>query len=340
MPIKLSELAQKINCRLHGEDCLINNVADINHSEAGDLAFISNAHYKDAIATTNASAVITREEWLGDRVISVLLTDDPRLAFAKAATLLNPVASDAQGIHSTAVIASDADVNESANIDAHVVIKSGVTIGANTHIGAGTVIAENVSIGERSKIHSNVTIYSDCLIGNDSIIHAGVVIGADGFGYVKDKDGYLKVPQLGRVRIGNNVDIGACTTIDRGALMDTVIGNNVKLDNQIQVGHNVEIDEHTVISAFSCIGGTAKIGKYCLIGGNVAIRDNIEIVDNVMITARTFVTASISKSGSYSSGTPMDETANWRKNATRFKKLDELTRRVHKIEKESSSEKD
>ncbi len=338
MSIKLSELAQKINCRLRGEDYSIDNVADINHAGSGDLVFISNVHYKDALSSTNASAVICKEEWLGGCTLPALLTDDPRLAFAKAATLLNPVVSESPGIDPTAVIANDADVAASAILDANVVVKSGATIGAKAYIGAGAIIGENVRVGDGSHLHANVTIYSNCVIGNNTILHSGVVVGADGFGFVRDKDAYFKVPQLGRVRIGNDVEIGANTTIDRGALLDTVIGDGVKLDNQIQVGHNVEIGDHTVISACSCVGGTAKIGKYCLIGGNVGVRDNIEITDNVMVTARTFVTASISKAGSYSSSTPMDDTANWRKNAARFKQLDEMSRRLRKLEKKFSSD--
>lgn len=336
MSIKLSELAQKLNCRLHGEDCLIENVADINHAADGDLVFISNVQYKSALSSTGASAVISREEWLDGCTLSALLTDDPRLAFAKAATLLNPVVDKNKGIHPTAVISSDANVDDSASIDANAVVKAGATIGANTFVGAGAVIGENVSIGERSQLDANVTIYSNCIIGNDCLLRSGVVIGADGFGFVRDGAAYFKVPQLGRVRIGNDVEIGANTTIDRGALLDTLIGNGVKLDNLIQIGHNVEIGEHTVISACSSVGGTVKIGKFCLIGGNVGVRDNIQITDNVMVTARTFVTGSISKSGSYSSSTPMDDTSNWRKNTVRFRKLDEMFRRLVTLEKKLS----
>ncbi len=337
MPIKLSDLAQKINCRLHGEDCLVENVADINHAGNGDLVFISNAQYKAALSTTGASAVICREECLDNSALPALLTDDPRLAFAKAATLLNPAITDFKGVDPTAVISSEAHVDESASLDANVVIKGGATIGANTFIGAGTVIGENVRIGDRTQLNANVTVYANCVIGNDCILRSGVVIGADGFGFVRDGSSYFKVPQLGCVHVGNDVEIGANTTIDRGALLDTLIGDGVKLDNLIQIGHNVEIGEHTVISACSSIGGTVKIGKFCLIGGNVGVRDNIQITDNVMITARTFVTGSITKPGSYSSSTPMDETASWRKNTVRFRKLDEMFRRLVKLEKKLSS---
>lgn len=333
MPIKLSELAQKLNCRHTGGDYLIENVAEINHATSGDLVFVSSHHYIEALSTTNASAVITKSEWLGDREFPALLTDNPRLVFAKAATLLNPVAPITQCIHQSSIISSNSNVDNTAMIEAYVVIKQGAKIGRNTRIGAGSVIGENVSVGDDTIINSNVAIYDNCIVGSNTIIHSGVIIGADGFGFVRDKDCYFKVPQLGAVRIGDNVEIGAGTTIDKGALRDTVINNNVKLDNQIQIGHNVEIGEHTVISACSCVGGSAIIGKYCLIGGSAGVRDNIEITDNVIITARTFVTESITQSGSYSSATPVDETSKWLRNAIRFKKLDEIFRRVRKLEK-------
>lgn len=334
MAIKLSELAVKINCRLQGEDCLIENVADINHASTGDLVYISNLKYKSSLASTKASAVICKEEWLDGGEISALLTEDPRLAFAKAATLLNPVAKKTSGVHPTAVIAGGASVSSSAVIEANAVIKSGAKIAARAFIGAGSVIGNNVRIGERSQLNANVTIYADCIVGKECTLHSGVVIGADGFGFVKEGEAYFKVPQLGRVRIGDNVEIGANTTIDRGALLDTVIGNGVKLDNQIQIGHNVEIGDHTVISACSCIAGSVKIGKFCLFGGSVGIRDNIEITDHVMITGRTLVSHSITRAGSYSSSTPMDETAKWRKNAVRFRQLDDMAKRLRKLEKD------
>lgn len=337
MAMKLSELAKKLSCRFQGEDCLVNNVADINHANNGDLVFISNLKYKKFLSTTNAAAVISQADWLEGCTLSAIISDNPRLAFAKAAAILNPVAVNNAGMHPSALVAENASVDNTATIDANAVIKSGAAIAAHSYIGPGTVVGENVSIGKNSYLNANVTIYAGCEIGNNCIIHSAVVIGADGFGFVKDQDAYFKVPQLGRVRIGDEVEIGASTTIDRGALLDTVIGDGVKLDNQIQIGHNVEIGDHTVISACSCIAGTVKIGKNCLFGGSVGVRDNIEICDNVIITGRTLVSHSITKPGSYSSSTPMDDTASWRKNAARFRKLDEMARRLSKLEKVESS---
>lgn len=338
MAIKLSELAQQIGCRMSGNDCLIDNVADIDSAEQGQLAFIYNPKYLSKIKTSRASAIITREEWLDDCTGSVLVADNPRLAFVKATRLLNPERPGDSGISKHAIIADDAQIAKTACIAANAVISSGVKIGAAVQIGAGCVIENDVAIGDNTVIHPNVTIRFATQIGDDCIIYPGVVIGADGFGYERDGDSYLKIPQLGNVRIGNSVEIGANSTVDRGALHDTIINDGVKIDNLVQVGHNVEIGKHTVISAQSGIAGSTRVGEYCLVGGGVSIRDNIEVADNVMLTGRTLVSSAIKKSGSYSSGILVDDTRNWRKNALRFKHLDELAKRLIKLEKSVKTE--
>ena len=241
MAIKLSELAKKINCRLHGEDCLIDNVADINHAEKGRLVFIYNLKYLADIKSYKASAVIIKQEWLESCNKPALISDDPRLAFAKAATLLNPLTVSDAGVSESAIIADNVSVPASASIGHNVVIESGVSLDENVQIGSGTVIAKDVRIGDGTVIHSNVSIGHKTQIGNNCTIFSGVVIGSDGFGYVRNGDAYLKVPQIGRVVIGNDVDVGANSTIDRGALLDTIIHDGVKLDNQVMVAHNVVI---------------------------------------------------------------------------------------------------
>jgi len=337
MAIKLSELAAKINCRLQGEDCLIENVADIDSASKGQLAFVYNPKYLDKIATSNASAIITREEWLEHCNKPALIADNPRLAFVKATRLLNPERRFESGVADSAVVAEDATVPASAYIGPNVVIQPGVILGDNVQIGAGSVIANDVSIGAGTVIHANVTIGHNTRIGDNCILFSGVVIGADGFGYERDGDNYLKIPQLGNVQIGDNVEIGANSTVDRGALHDTIICDGVKIDNLVQVGHNVVIGKHTVISAQSGIAGSTKLGEYCLIGGGVSIRDNIEVASNVMLTGRTLVSSAIKEPGSYSSGTLVDKTTNWRKNTLWFKHLDELVKRIKKLEKDSQS---
>ena len=333
MSIKLSELAEKTNCRLLGEDCEIENVADINNAEQGQLAFIYNPKYLDKLATTHASAIIIKEEWSQACTKPALITENPRLAFVKATQLLNPEKRKEKGVSETAVIADDVIVPESACIGHHVVIEPGVVLGNNVQIGAGSVISNDVTIGEYTVIHPNVSIGHNSQIGKNCILFSGIVIAADGFGYERDGDSYLKIPQIGNVRIGNDVEIGANSTVDRGALNDTIINDGVKIDNLVQVGHNVQIGRHTVISAQSGIGGSAKIGEYCLIGGGVSVRDNIEISDNVMITGRSVVLSSLKEAGSYSSGVLIDNTNNWRKNALRYKHLNELDKRVKQLEK-------
>lgn len=335
MAIKLSELAKMTNTRLHGDDCLIDNVADINHAKNGQLAFIYNPKYLDAIQKTAASAIILKEEWLAQCDKPALVADNPRLAFVKVARILNPEKLNESGVSETAVVADDAIVPDSVYIGHHVVIHAGVKLGENVQIRSGSVVSYDVSIGNNTIIHPNVVIEHSCQIGDNCTIYSGVVIGTDGFGYERDGDSYLKIPQLGSVIIGNNVDIGANSMVDRGALLDTIIHDGVKLDNLIQVAHNVEIGEHTVISSFTGIAGSTKIGSHCLIGGGVGIRDNIEIVDNVMITGRTFVSSSIKEAGSYSSSVLVDTTKNWKKNVMRFKRLDDMAKRITRLEKNS-----
>ena len=334
MVFLLSDIARRTGCELVGDDCEIKNVADISQATSGYLVFINHAKYLDALKTSSASAVILKPAWLKECPVAALVTDNPRLIFARAAVLLNPEHKPTAGVSSLAVVADSAELHPSAKIDDNAVIRAGCKLGENVYIGAGCVLEENVTIGRNTRLYANVTLQHDCYIGENGIIHSGVVIGTDGFGFIKDGDAYLKIPQLGCVRIADNVEIGANATIDRGALLDTVIHEGVKLDDQVHVGHNVEIGRHTVISAYTGIAGSAKIGANCLIGGGVGIRDNIEISDNVVITGRTFVSSSIKQPGVYSSSVLVDTNSNWKKNVMRFKHLDEMARRIRKLEKQ------
>ena len=335
MAVLLSELAEKTACRLVGNDCLIENVADISQAQPGYLAFCNHARYQRALQETQASAVIVGKEWLALNPVASLVSDNPRLAFAKAAILLNPPDHTGKGqVASSAVVADSAVLGDKVTLGENVVIGAGCQISKNVSIGAGSVLGDNVIVGENTEILPNVTIHRDCIIGGNCIIHSGVVIGTDGFGFIMDEGRYLKIPQLGKVVIGDDVDIGANTTIDRGALLDTVIGNGVKLDNQIQIAHNVEIGDHTLISANTGVAGSTKIGRYCMLGGGVGVRDNIEIVDKVVVTGRTFVSSSIKEAGYYSSSILVDTTRNWKKNVMRFKQLDGMAKRLKKLEKQ------
>jgi UDP-3-O-[3-hydroxymyristoyl] glucosamine N-acyltransferase len=334
MEFKLSELAARTNTTLVGDgDCLITSVADLSAADKGDIAFLFNPVYAPHLEKTRASAVILKSEYLNSCSVPALVTDDPRLVYAKTVNILNPPDVIPAGISDSAIVAENADVNKTSTIADGAIILSNAVIGAGAVICSGCVVEKNAVIGCNTRLRPNVTIGHDCVIGDDCIIHSGAVIGADGFGFVKDGESYLKIPQLGSVRIGNNVEIGANTTIDRGALEDTIIGSGVKLDNQIQIAHSVTIGDNTVISAATAIAGSTHIGKQCLIGGCVGIIEHLEIVDNVVITGRTMVTRSITEPGSYSSSTPMDTTENWRKNSARYRRLDELAKRVAKLEK-------
>lgn len=333
MTIKLSALADHINCRFHGDDCLIENVADLKTAESGQLAYIYNAKYLSDMESSNASAIILKQEWLDQCDKSALISENPRLDFAKIATLLNPVQITDAVVAPSAVIAADVILPEDVSIGHHAVIASGVKLGKNVQIGDCTVISKNVTIGDNTIIYANTSIGHNTAIGSNCTIFSGAVIGADGFGYVRDGDAYLKIPQIGNVTIGDNVDIGANATLDRGTLLDTIIHDGVKLDNQVHVAHNVVIGKHTTISAYTGISGSVTIGENCIIGGGVGIRDNLEIADNVVITGRTFVSSKLTKPGVYSSSVLVDETANWKRNVMRFKHLDEMYKRLKAVEK-------
>ena len=337
MDYQLSALAKLTGSKLEGDDCLIKGIAEISSASSGDIAFISSPVYVEYLTKTKASALIVKAEFLADCPVSALVSDNPRLAYAKIANLLYPSTKPDSGVSEHAIVAESAFIEETASIASGVVILDGATIGADVQIAAGCVIAEGAVVGSGTRISANVTVGYDCKIGDNCIIHSGVVLGADGFGFVKDGDSYLKIPQIGSVHIGDNVEIGANTTIDRGALENTIIGNGVKLDNQIQIARGVTIGDNTVISAATAIAGSTHIGSGCLIGGLVGIVEHLTITDNVMITGRTMVTRSITESGSYSSSTPMDTTEKWRKNSARFRRLDELARRVSRLEKINKS---
>lgn len=335
MPVTLAELSTLTATQLSGDgSCVIDSVDDIKRAGQGAIAFVSDLRYKKYLDTTAASAVIVTPELVTDCKAPALVADNPRLVYAKIANILYPPPVYAAGKSGQAIIDATATVSDTACISAGAVIAANASIGDDTYIGPGAVIEHDAVIGNGSIIHANATVGHDCRVGDNCILHSGCVLGADGFGFIRDGDENIKIPQVGAVVLGNDVEVGACTSIDRGALEDTVLGDGVKLDNQIQVAHSVQIGNNTIISAATAIAGSTKIGKNCLIGGLTGIREHIEIADNVMITARTLVTHSITCAGSsYSSSTPMDETTSWRKNSARFRQLDKMARRIAALEK-------
>jgi UDP-3-O-[3-hydroxymyristoyl] glucosamine N-acyltransferase len=338
MQFTLLELAERTGARVSGSgDVIIEKVADITSGEPGSIVFVSSARYRKHLRATGAAAVITTEAMLQDCDKPALVTDNPRAVFSRIALLLNPLPQVEAWMSPDAVVDEQAEIDPSARIEACVVIQQGVRVGPGTWISPGCVLEKDVSVGANTRLFANVTIGEGCIVGDNAILHSGVVIGADGFGFVWDRDAYLKVPQLGSVRIGNDVEIGANTSIDRGAIGDTVVENGVKLDNQIQLGHNVHIGEHTTISGHTGIAGSVKIGKNCVFGGGVAIRDNIEIADNVILAGRSNVSKSIKEPGMYAAAIPAVEAGIWRRLLGRIKQLDQLAKRIKALELKNTS---
>lgn len=334
MSHNLKQLADHIGAKLIGDgDVVIHAVASIENAGSGDICFVSSSKYIKALKSSAATAVIIRESELASVATNALVVNNPRAAYARLVRLLYPEWCPPPGIHPTAVIHPSAQISASAFIGSHVVIEENVVIAEAVRIDASCIIGRNSKIGKASHLYANVTVYHHCSIGSECILHAASVIGSDGFGFEFDQNEWLKIPQVGGVVIGNKVEIGACSVVDRGALNDTIIDDGVKLDNHVQIAHNVHVGAHTVMSRGVGVAGSAIIGKHCMIGGMAGIRDNIEITDNVIITAMTIVSKSLSKPGSYSSTTPIDETRSWRKNSVRFRQLDDMAKRIRQLEK-------
>ena len=331
----LTELAQYLGVELRGNACHeVSRVATLGQAGPGDLTFLSNPLYKTQLQSTGATAVILHPAMADECPVSALVTESPYLVYATASHLFDRRPQPSAGVHPTAWVADDVELGEGCRIGAHSVLESGCRLGANVEVGSGCVIGAQSKIGNDCVLHANVTFYHNVRVGDRCRFHSGVVVGADGFGFANEQGRWVKIAQLGGVAIGNDVEVGANTTIDRGAIQDTLIGNGVILDNQIQIAHNVEIGEGTAIAGCTGIAGSTRIGKYCTIAGAVGIAGHLEIADRVHLTMRSAITKSITEPGSYSSGTAMSKTGVWRKNAARFRQLDEMARRIQKLEKQ------
>jgi len=336
----LLEIAEYLGASLVGDTAhQISGLATLELATSDQLSFFANSKYNKFLQTTQAGCVLIQAGFADSFVGNTIICDDPYLAYAKVSALFaaKEIKPQGQNIHPSAVIADDASIPENITIAANVVIERGCVLGDFTRIGAGSCIAPDVVIGEHCLIHANVSVYEATQMGAHCIIHSGAVIGADGFGFAPSPKGWQKIHQLGRVILGNHVEIGASTTIDRGALADTVIGDGVKIDNQVQIAHNVQIGKNTAIAASTAIAGSTVIGESCTIAGCVGIVGHITIASHVHISGMTMVSKSIKKPGSYSSGLPMSETKLWRKNAARFGQLDQIARQVKAQEKNQSS---
>jgi len=314
-------------------DCEITGVATLQHAGEGDISFLANAGYRKYLKSTRASAVIMSAEDAAAYPAAAIVSSNPYSSYARVAALVFPPPPARRGIHASASLEADCSVDASAWVGPHCIIEQGAVIHAGVQLAGGCFIGADSVIGADSKLSANVVIGHAVTIGERARIAAGAVIGSDGFGLANEGGQWLNVPQLGSVRIGNDVDVGANTTIDRGALEDTVLEDGVRLDNQIQVAHNVHIGAHTAIAGCVGISGSARIGKHCMIGGGSGIVGHLEITDHVVITGMTMVTRSITRAGVYSSGVPAQENDVWNRNYARFRQLDKLARKVQSIER-------
>lgn len=330
----LSELALQLDAELQGDPgCQITGLNTLQSAVSGQLSFLANPAYQKYLAVTAASAVILHPQQAPLFAGNKLLLRNPYLGYARLTALFARPRPPAGVIHPTAVIAATATVASSASVGAHAVIEAGAVLGEGVVVGPGCFVGADAEVGRGTYLHANVSIYHGVSLGAECIVHSGAVLGADGFGFAPGASGWVKIHQLGSVIIGDRVEIGAGTTIDRGALDNTVIGSGVILDNQVQIAHNVRIGDNTAIAGCAAVAGSTVVGRNCTIAGGAGLVGHIDIADGVHITAMSIVTKSIAEPGSYSSGTGMDKTAVWRKNAARFAQLDKLARRLAALEK-------
>lgn len=335
---RLADIVARFGGQVMGDaETRVQQIGTLEHATSGEIAFLANAKYRKQLDVSKASAVILSKADADATELPRIVCDNPYSYFAKLSAFLNPLPECVPGIHASAVIGKDTNISAQAHIGPHVTVGDGASIGAGTVVMAGCCIGERASLGENTRLYPRVTVYHDCVIGNHVILHSGAVIGADGFGIAWETGRWLKIPQIGRVVIGDHVEIGANTTVDRGALDDTVIEEDVKLDNQIQVAHNVHIGAHTAIAGCVGIAGSTTIGKYCRIGGSAGIIGHLQIADKVEIGSFTLVSKSITEAGSYAGVYPFSKNDDWRNNAVHLRHLGDLVKRVKALEKEIES---
>jgi UDP-3-O-[3-hydroxymyristoyl] glucosamine N-acyltransferase len=337
----LAALADQLGLTLEGNpNTRVSGIATLASASAEQLSFYHNRKFHADLKSTRAGAVIVALDAVVDCPVDKLITDNPYLAYARVSQLFAAGESYDAGVHASAVVHDSAVLGRNVIIAANTVVEANAEIGDDCVIGANSVIGSNCVIGPSSSLNVNVVLYPNVRIGKRAIIHAGAVIGCDGFGFARYGEKSVKIEQLGGVQIGDDVEVGACTTIDRGALEDTIIENGVKLDNQVQIAHNVKVGENTIVCGCSAIAGSSTVGKNCIIAGAVGIINHVSIADGVTVTAMSLVNKSITTKGVYSSGTGLSESALWKKNIVHFRKLDELATRLKKLELELEKQKD
>lgn len=332
MSMTLGELAVRFGCTLKGDPGIrVSHVATLENADAGAVTFLVNPKYRRHLAQTRAGAVVLDPKLAAAAPGAALLSKNPYATYARIAAVLHPQRAVVPGVHPAASVDPSARIDSSAGIGANAVIEADVVVGAGALIGPGCVLLRGAVVGADTRLVANVTLCEGVQVAERCVLHPGVVIGADGFGLAPDQGRWLKVPQIGSVRIAADVEIGANTAIDRGAIEDTQIGEGVKLDNHIQIGHNVRIGAHTAMAACSGVSGSTTIGARCVIGGMVGFAGHITVCDDVFVTGDSFISSSIHKPGYYSGGLVAQESAGFRKNAARFYQLDEMARTLRRL---------
>lgn len=333
MEISLAELSARLGVRVRGDGAVrVSHVAPLDKAGAGSLGFLGDPRYRRYLAETRASALVLAASDLDATDRPALVSDNPYLTFARAARLIHPEPPVVGGIHPSAVVDPTAKVDPSAWIGPLSLLEAEVEIGPGVFVGPGCIIGAGVRVGEGSRLVARVTLCDGTQVGKRALLQPGAVIGREGFGFARDGEHWVRIPQIGRAILGDDVEIGANTCVDRGAIGDTRIGDGVKLDNHIQIGHNVVIGDNTAIAANTGISGSTRIGRNCTIAGAVGVAGHLEIADDVHFTGMAMVTRSFPEPGSYSSGIPAMPSADWRRNVARFKHLDELARRLKALE--------
>ena len=334
MPISLGELAERFDCELIGDaDVRIETLGTLANAGSNALSFLASPSHKEQLPSTKAAAVILRADDAPDAPCAALISDNPYASYARMASAVCPPPAYEPGVHTSATVASSANVASSAHIAANAVVEDSAVIGANTYVGPGAVVGPDCVIGNDCRILANVTLVRAVSTGDRCIFHSGSVVGADGFGNAMTSDGWVKIPQIGGVRIGSDVEIGSSTTVDCGAIGDTVIEDGVRLDNQIQIAHNVRIGEQTAMAAGVGIAGSTTVGKRCMLAGMVGIAGHLEICDDVTVLGKAMVSKSITQPGVYASMFPIEDARRWNRRVASFRRLDKLLGRVGKLEK-------
>jgi UDP-3-O-[3-hydroxymyristoyl] glucosamine N-acyltransferase len=330
----LQELAAKFGCRLHGRgDAIVTHVATLGNATGDAVTFLANPLYRDQLLGTRAGAVVLQESFATACPVACLVTENPYATYARIAAYLHPRRAAEPGIHPTASVAPSAFVPESAHIGACAAIGADSMLGENVVIGAGAIVGRGVRVGRDTQIAPRVSLLDGVALGERCIVHSGAVVGADGFGFAEDRGEWVKIPHLGTVVIGNDVEIGANTTIDRGTIEATVIEDGVKLDNLVQIAHNVRIGAHTVMAAMSGAAGSTRVGRRCRFGGGAVVANQLTICDDVTLLFRSSVTKSITEPGVYGGCLPAEEATRWRRTTARVRNLDTMAERLQALEK-------